>query len=140
MHEALRPLRKACFRPRDCASWWPGFCVSDTRATSWEATMILRFFATRILAGSFSLSGLVLAAAQLGFATNASAQQDQVAAFYSGRTVQAVVGYTPGSTFELYLRMFVRHLARHVPGNPNIVVQHMPGAGSLKATSYLAGI
>jgi hypothetical protein len=51
-----------------------------------------------------------------------------------------VVGYTPGSTFELYLRMFVRHLGRHVPGNPNIVVQHMPGAGSLKATAYLAGV
>jgi hypothetical protein len=73
-------------------------------------------------------------------ATPASAQQDSVAAFYRGRTVQAVVGYTPGSTFEFYLRMFVRHLGRHVPGNPNIVVQHMPGAGSLKATAYLAAI
>ena len=50
------------------------------------------------------------------------------------------MGYTPGSTFELYLRTFVRHLGRHVPGNPLIVVQHMPGAGSLKATGYLAGI
>ncbi len=66
--------------------------------------------------------------------------QDNVAAFYKGRTVQAVVGYTPGSTFELYLRSFVRHLGRHVPGNPNIVVQHMPGAGSLKATAYLAAV
>ena len=54
--------------------------------------------------------------------------------------MQAVVGYTPGSTFEFYLRMFVRHLGRHVPGNPIIVVQHMPGAGSLKATAYLAGV
>jgi tripartite-type tricarboxylate transporter receptor subunit TctC len=66
--------------------------------------------------------------------------QGDVAAFYKGRTVQAVVGYTPGSTFELYLRTFVRHLGRHVPGNPNIVVQHMPGAGSLKATAYLAAV
>lgn len=79
-------------------------------------------------------------AGQFAFTTTAGAQQDQVAAFYRGRTVQAVVGYTPGSTFELYLRMFVRHLGRHVPGNPAIVVQHMPGAGSLKATTYLAGI
>lgn len=76
----------------------------------------------------------------LAVATDAFAQEDQVTAFYRGRTMQAVVGYNPGSTFELYLRVFVQHFARHMPGNPNIVVQHMPGAGSLKATSYLASI
>ena len=54
--------------------------------------------------------------------------------------MQAVVGYSPGSTFELYLRMLTRHIGKHIPGNPNIVVQHMPGAGSLKATNYLAAI
>jgi tripartite-type tricarboxylate transporter receptor subunit TctC len=83
-------------------------------------------------------AGLILAAA--AFPGAACAQQDAVAAFYRGKTVQAVVGYTPGSTFELYLRMLVRHLGRHVPGNPTIVVQHMPGAGSLKATGYLGTI
>jgi hypothetical protein len=72
--------------------------------------------------------------------TDTRAQQAQVAAFYRGRTVQAVVGYTPGSTFEIYLRAFIRHFGRHVPGNPSIIVQHMPGAGSLKATAYLAGV
>ncbi len=76
----------------------------------------------------------------LAGATAATAQQDQVAAFYRGRTVKAVVGYNPGSTFEIYLREFVRHFARHVPGNPSIIVQPMPGAGSLKATAYLADI
>jgi tripartite-type tricarboxylate transporter receptor subunit TctC len=81
-------------------------------------------------------SSLVLAAA---LATSAAAQ-DPVAEFYRGKTLQAVVGYTPGSTFELYLRMFVRHYGRHIPGNPSVVVQHMPGAGSLKATFYLAGV
>ena len=81
-----------------------------------------------VLTGTFAL------------ATEAVAQQDEVASFYRGRTVQAVVGYTPGSTFELYLRTFARHLGRHIPGNPLIVVQHMPGAGSLKATGYLAGV
>ena len=85
-------------------------------------------------------SGLAfLAAAQLLLASSASAQQDP-AAFYRGRTIQAVVGYTPGSTFELYLRTVSRHLGRHVPGNPSIAVQHMPGAGSLKATAYLAQV
>jgi tripartite-type tricarboxylate transporter receptor subunit TctC len=83
---------------------------------------------------------LLFTAAAFALATKAVAQQDDVAAFYRGRTVQAVVGYTPGSTFELYLRTFARHLGRHIPGNPLIVVQHMPGAGSLKATGYLAGV
>jgi tripartite-type tricarboxylate transporter receptor subunit TctC len=72
--------------------------------------------------------------------TDATAQQDQVAAFYRGRTVKAIVGYNPGSTFELYLRQLARHFGRHVPGNPSIIVQPMPGAGSLKATAYLAGV
>ena len=101
---------------------------------------IIHSFARRVFTRAVGLPCVAFAlAAQVGLTTGAGAQ-DQIAAFYRGRTVQAVVGYTPGSTFELYLRMFVRHLARHVPGNPNIVVQHMPGAGSLKATGYLAGI
>jgi tripartite-type tricarboxylate transporter receptor subunit TctC len=72
---------------------------------------------------------------------SAAAQaQDKAAAFYRGKTVSAIVGYTPGSTFELYLRVFIQHLPRHIPGNPNVVIQHMPGAGSLKATGYLAAV
>src|SRR5262245_59656455 len=85
------------------------------------------------------LCGLIVVAALLWvFAATALAQTDAVAAFYRGRTVQAVVGYTPGSTFELYLRTLARHLGRHIPGNPAIVIQHMPGAGSLNATAHLA--
>jgi tripartite-type tricarboxylate transporter receptor subunit TctC len=71
----------------------------------------------------------------------ASAQaQDQTPAFYRGKTISAVVGYPPGSTFELYLRLFIRHFDRHVPGNPSVIIQHMPGAGSLRATGYLAAV
>jgi len=88
----------------------------------------------------WGMIGVLTVAAQIAFAADARAQEDAVAAFYRGRTVQAVVGYTPGSTFELYLRMVTRHLGRHLPGNPTIVVQHMPGAGSLKATAYLATV
>ena len=51
-----------------------------------------------------------------------TAQAQDAAAFYRGKTIQAVVGYTPGSTFELYLRLFTQHLSRHVPGNPNIIL------------------
>jgi tripartite-type tricarboxylate transporter receptor subunit TctC len=82
--------------------------------------------------------GLALAVASLPL--GASAQAQDVASFYRGKTVQAVVGYPAGSTFELYLRMFARHVGKHIPGNPNVVIQHMPGAGSLTATSHLANV
>jgi tripartite-type tricarboxylate transporter receptor subunit TctC len=85
-------------------------------------------------AARVSALALVLALAGPG------AQAQDATAFYRGRTIQAVVGYPPGSTFELYLRLFTQHMGRHVPGQPNIIVQHMPGAGSLKATGYLAAV
>jgi tripartite-type tricarboxylate transporter receptor subunit TctC len=80
-----------------------------------------------------AIAGLIAAMAQ------ASAQGD-AASFYKGRNVQAVVGYGPGSTFELYLRVLSRHIGRHIPGNPSVVLQQMPGAGSLKATNYMATV
>src|SRR5262249_37867454 len=99
-----------------------------------EVTML-----ARAIRRVFVVTG-ALAAAQIVFAVEAPAQPDAVAAFYRGRTVQAVLGSPPGPTFELSLRMVPRHLGRHIPGNPTIVVQHMPGAGSLKATAYLATV
>ncbi len=86
-----------------------------------------------------SRSRIIALVAALALCGSAAQAQD-AASFYRGKTIQAVVGYPPGSTFELYLRLFVQHLARHVPGQPNIIVQHMPGAGSLKATGYLAAV
>lgn len=85
-------------------------------------------------------AGAALAAviASAWFASDARAQD--AAAFYKGRTVQAVVGYPPGSTFELYLRVYARHVGRHIPGQPTVIIQHMPGAGSLTATTYLATV
>ena len=81
--------------------------------------------------------GVVVASA---IALAAPAQAQDVASFYRGKTLQAVVGYTPGSTFELYLRTLVQHMGRHVPGQPTIVIQHMPGAGHVLATNYIYNV
>jgi tripartite-type tricarboxylate transporter receptor subunit TctC len=78
--------------------------------------------------------------ALLATAPTGPAQAQDPATFYKGRTVQAVVGYPPGSTFELYLRVYARHVGRHIPGNPTVIIQHMPGAGSLTATTWLAAV
>jgi tripartite-type tricarboxylate transporter receptor subunit TctC len=57
--------------------------------------------------------------------------------FYAGKTVQIVVGYTPGGGYDLYARALARSLGRHIPGGPTVVVQNMPGAGSLRAANYI---
>ncbi|MDB5595774.1 MAG: tripartite tricarboxylate transporter family receptor [Hyphomicrobiales bacterium] len=65
---------------------------------------------------------------------------DSVQRFFAGKTVRVIVGYPPGSTFDTYARILVRHMGRHLPGNPNLIVQNMPGAGGLTATSYAANV
>ncbi len=66
--------------------------------------------------------------------------QDAVAAFYRGRTVNLIVGYSVGGGYDTYARILARHIGRHIPGNPQIVVQNMPGAGSLKLANYLYNV
>jgi tripartite-type tricarboxylate transporter receptor subunit TctC len=69
----------------------------------------------------------------LALCASAPAHADDVAKFYAGKSLHLVIGYAPGGGYDLYART----LARHIAGNPNIVVQNMPGAGSLKAANYL---
>lgn len=57
--------------------------------------------------------------------------------FFARKTVTITIGYTAGGSYDLYGRMIARHLGRHVPGQPTVVAQNMPGAGSLKAANYL---
>jgi tripartite-type tricarboxylate transporter receptor subunit TctC len=78
------------------------------------------------------------AALLLAGVLTAPATADEVADFYKGRTLQVVVGYGPGGGNDVYARLLARHMGRHVPGNPGLVVQNMPGAGSLVAANHLA--
>jgi tripartite-type tricarboxylate transporter receptor subunit TctC len=68
------------------------------------------------------------------------ARSEDVASFYAGRTVTLVIGYATGGGYDDYARMLGRHIGRHIPGRPTVVVQNMPGAGSIKAANYLYGI
>jgi tripartite-type tricarboxylate transporter receptor subunit TctC len=58
--------------------------------------------------------------------------------FYEGKVVTIVVGFTPGGTYDQMARLYARHMPRFLPGKPTVVVQNMPGAGSLVATTHLA--
>lgn len=57
--------------------------------------------------------------------------------FYKGKTVLFIVAAAPGGGFDTYTRITARHFGKHIPGNPNTVVQNMPGAGTLIAANHL---
>src|SRR5260370_4289298 len=58
-------------------------------------------------------------------------------AFFKGKTVTLVVGYSAGGGYDQYARALARHLGRAIPGHPSVLVQNMPGAASLTAVRYL---
>ncbi len=63
-----------------------------------------------------------------------------VEAFYKGKTINFVVGLAAGGGYDQYARTLARHLGRHIPGNPHVIVQNMTGAAGLAATNWLYAI
>jgi tripartite-type tricarboxylate transporter receptor subunit TctC len=70
------------------------------------------------------------------FCAQPAAAQD----FYAGKTVSIVVGSAPGGSYDLYARLVARHIGKHIPGNPTLVVQNMPGANSRLMAGHLYNI
>lgn len=64
----------------------------------------------------------------------------QAAPFYKDKTIRIIVGFTSGGLYDQYARLLARHMGKYIPGNPNIIVQNMPGAGSLTSTNYVYGV
>jgi tripartite-type tricarboxylate transporter receptor subunit TctC len=63
--------------------------------------------------------------------------QDDVAAFYKGKVVRLLVGIGVGSGYDINARLVARYLPKYIPGNPTVIVQNQPGAGSLSMTNQL---
>ena len=59
--------------------------------------------------------------------------------FYKGKTVRIIVGGSAGGGFDTYSRVMARHMGKHIPGHPAILVENMTGAGTLIAAKYLHG-
>jgi tripartite-type tricarboxylate transporter receptor subunit TctC len=76
---------------------------------------------------------LVSALALVLFAGTAQSAED----FYKGKTVKIVVGFSAGGGFDTYARALARHMSKHIPGQPTVVVENMTGAGSLIAANHL---
>jgi tripartite-type tricarboxylate transporter receptor subunit TctC len=85
-----------------------------------------------------AIATIIAAACLAASAAKAQDSQDSIAAFYRGKTVSIVVGSAVGGGFDTYGRLVGRHLGRFVPGNPTVIVQNIPGAGSNRAAAYIA--
>src|SRR4051812_5115377 len=62
------------------------------------------------------------------------------AGYFAGKQVKMIVGLGTGGGYDLWARMLARHIARHLPGNPNVIAQNMEGAGSFRATNYFQSV
>jgi tripartite-type tricarboxylate transporter receptor subunit TctC len=70
----------------------------------------------------------------------APTRADPVAEFYKGRTLTILVGQEPVTGYDIYARVLARHIGRHIPGGPQVIVQNMPGASGVNAANYLFGV
>jgi len=84
--------------------------------------------------------GLRFGAFALAFGAMTGAQAQDSADFYKGKTITVVVGIEQGTGFDLYGRALARHMPRHLPGAPTMIVSNMPGASGLIAFNWLANV
>jgi tripartite-type tricarboxylate transporter receptor subunit TctC len=105
-----------------------------TLAMIWEKQMT--YAKNRAL---ISVIAAACASTTLLAATRTANAQDG-AAFYSGKTLEMIVGYPPGGSNDLYARLVANNIGRHVPGAPRVITQNMPGAGSLVAANYIYNV
>jgi tripartite-type tricarboxylate transporter receptor subunit TctC len=86
---------------------------------------------------SIALLGLAAIGA-VAFCGGAEAQS--AAEFYRGKTVAIVVSYAPGGGYDNYSRLLARHLGKHIPGNPTVIVQNMPGGAGITASNHVYAV
>jgi tripartite-type tricarboxylate transporter receptor subunit TctC len=60
--------------------------------------------------------------------------------YYAGKTITIVAGTKAGDVYDLYARMFAQYMPKYIPGNPNIIVQNMPGAASMIAANFVYNV
>jgi len=99
--------------------------------------MVLSPHSSRLSCRACHLALSMLAIATLSIAGMAPGGAQDPAAFYRGKTVRIVVGFSSGGGYDVYARVLARHIGRYIPGNPTVVVQNMPGAASLKSVQFL---
>ena len=87
----------------------------------------------RLLSGGLGICAVLLAAGQAGHAQSPEE-------FYRGKTVKFVVGSNTGGSYDTYSRLLAQFMGRHIPGNPTLVVENMPGASGVKSAQFIGEI
>src|SRR5438045_8967692 len=81
--------------------------------------------------------GVALGLAAATVLSAVPARAEPIEDFYRGKTLRMLSGYGPGGGYDIYGRLVAEFLPRHLPGNPTIVTQNMPGAGSFAAARHI---
>jgi tripartite-type tricarboxylate transporter receptor subunit TctC len=87
-----------------------------------------------------SVMRIVTVAACVGLAAAARADAQSVAEFYRGKRINLVTSASVGGGYDQYARLLAKHLPRHIPGEPTIIVQNMVGAEGLRAANFLYNV
>src|SRR5262245_27950242 len=90
--------------------------------------------------GDFTVGRRAVVLGGLSLAACSPGGQQSAENFYAGQTVNIVVGYGAGGGYDAFARLVGVHLGKHIPGNPTVIVQNRPGAGSLTAANYIAKV
>ncbi|MEO3387927.1 tripartite tricarboxylate transporter substrate-binding protein [Mesorhizobium sp. CAU 1741] len=85
-----------------------------------------------------AMAGAVLGVLAAFSASPASA--DEISDFYEGKTVEIYVGFSAGGGYDIYARLLANHIGKHIPGNPDVIVKNMTGAGSVALANWLYGV
>jgi len=85
-------------------------------------------------------TGYLMLAWILAIGLGLSGPAKAVDSYYAGKTLTVVVGYPPAGGYASYATIIARHLGQHIPGNPTVIVKHMPGAASIVAANHLFNV
>ncbi|MDB5510401.1 MAG: efflux transporter protein [Hyphomicrobiales bacterium] len=84
-----------------------------------------------------AIAALALSSCAFSLVAGAVPAAAQSGEFFAGKTVSMIIGFGPGGGYDLWGRVVARHIGKHLPGNPTVVPQNMPGAGSYNAAAHI---
>src|SRR5258708_16626375 len=132
-----RALRSCCAAPGTCSRLSYSWTGRNHKNDGSPLPMIDSFESPRAESKGVHLMRTVLIALGAVAGLCVPAHSQDVAEFYRGKTIRIVVGIGVGSGYDINARLIARFLPAQIPGNPTVIVQNQPGAGSLTMTNQL---
>jgi tripartite-type tricarboxylate transporter receptor subunit TctC len=106
-----------------------------------QSTVVKRFALSDLSGGAMTrFLKACLIAASVAIGISATAAANEISEFYSKNNLTMIVPFSAGGGIDIYARLLSRHLGRHVPGEPAVVVQNRPGAGGISGLNYLTNV